>query len=206
MTEPHTAPRPPLLDDAPTQQRATTRALCLALALAMTASLAACDDHTAPDGDPKPTTPDTTTPSPELQGSPSHGAPTQDDADPTDDTLAPLREGIEADGERFQPMMVSLDRQQGANAWLTVGLREGKNREIRRAMQEIGLNVNRLLRVSYGPFQLGQLKEGEVEEVRPRILRDQLGLGPAPETEETPAKPGKPAAKRRPPRVPRRKP
>ncbi|MCT4576121.1 pseudouridine synthase [Donghicola sp.] len=125
---------------------------------------------------------------------------------PTDETLEPLRKGIEADGEIFQPMIVNLDRQQGANAWLTVGLREGKNREIRRAMQEIGLNVNRLLRVSYGPFQLGQLKEGEVEEVRPRILRDQLGLGPAPETEETPAKPGKPAAKRRPPRVPRRKP
>lgn len=125
---------------------------------------------------------------------------------PTDETLEPLRKGIEADGEIFQPMIVNLDRQQGANAWLTVGLREGKNREIRRAMQEIGLNVNRLLRVSYGPFQLGQLKEGEVEEVRPRILRDQLGLGPAPEAEEPPAKPGKPAAKRRPPRVPRRKP
>jgi 23S rRNA pseudouridine2605 synthase len=125
---------------------------------------------------------------------------------PTDATLEPLRKGIEADGEIFQPMIVNLDRQQGANAWLTVGLREGKNREIRRAMQEIGLNVNRLLRVSYGPFQLGQLKEGEVEEVRPRILRDQLGLGPEPEAEETRAKPGKPAAKRRPPRVPRRKP
>jgi 23S rRNA pseudouridine2605 synthase len=125
---------------------------------------------------------------------------------PTDATLEPLRKGIEADGEVFQPMIVNLDRQQGANAWLTVGLREGKNREIRRAMQEIGLNVNRLLRVSYGPFQLGQLKEGEVEEVRPRILRDQLGLGPEPEAEETRAKPGKPAAKRRPPRVPRRKP
>lgn len=125
---------------------------------------------------------------------------------PTDATLEPLRKGIEADGEVFQPMIVNLDRQQGANAWLTVGLREGKNREIRRAMQEIGLNVNRLLRVSYGPFQLGQLKEGEVEEVRPRILRDQLGLGPEPEVEETREKPGKPAEKRRPPRVPRRKP
>ncbi len=122
---------------------------------------------------------------------------------PTDETLAPLREGIEADGERFQPMMVNLDRQQGANAWLTVGLREGKNREIRRAMQEIGLTVNRLLRVSYGPFQLGQLKEGQVEEIRPRVLRDQLGMEPLPEVEE-PAK--KPAPKRRPPRVPRKKP
>ncbi|MBM1813849.1 pseudouridine synthase [Pseudosulfitobacter pseudonitzschiae] len=95
---------------------------------------------------------------------------------PTEDTFTPLREGITADGERFQPMQVTLDRQQGANAWLTVGLREGKNREIRRAMEEVGLSVNRLIRVSYGPFQLGDLKPGAVEEVRRKILRDQLGL------------------------------
>ncbi len=95
---------------------------------------------------------------------------------PTEDTFAPLRDGITADGERFQPMQVTLDRQQGANAWLTVGLREGKNREIRRAMEEVGLSVNRLIRVSYGPFQLGDLKPGAVEEVRRKILRDQLGL------------------------------
>ncbi|MCH2164368.1 MAG: rRNA pseudouridine synthase [Marinovum sp.] len=98
---------------------------------------------------------------------------------PTDETLAPLREGLEVDGQRFQPMIVSLDRQQGANAWLTVGLREGKNREIRRAMADIGLDVNRLIRVSYGPFQLGQIKRSEVIEVRGRVLRDQLGLEPA---------------------------
>lgn len=94
---------------------------------------------------------------------------------PTDDTLAPLRKGIVIEGERFQPMSVSLDRQQGANAWLTIGLREGKNREIRRAMETVGLTVNRLIRVSYGPFQLGQLKSGAVEEVRRKIIRDQLG-------------------------------
>ncbi|KEJ89879.1 pseudouridine synthase [Sulfitobacter donghicola] len=94
---------------------------------------------------------------------------------PTDEDLEPLRKGIIADGEPFQPMEVVLDRQQGANAWLTVGLREGKNREIRRAMDEIGLSVNRLLRVSYGPFQLGDLKPGSVEEVRRKVLRDQLG-------------------------------
>ncbi len=99
---------------------------------------------------------------------------------PTDALLQPLREGIEVDGQRFQPMIVSLDRQQGANAWLTVGLREGKNREIRRAMTDIGLSVNRLIRVSYGPFQLGQMKPREVQEVRRKILRDQLGLGPDP--------------------------
>ncbi|MGX9355203.1 pseudouridine synthase [Roseobacteraceae bacterium S113] len=95
---------------------------------------------------------------------------------PSDAMLDPLRKGLTVDGQTFQPMVVTLDRQQGANAWLTVGLREGKNREIRRAMTDIGLSVNRLIRVSYGPFQLGQLKSGAVEEVRRRVLRDQLGL------------------------------
>lgn len=99
---------------------------------------------------------------------------------PADDALKPLRDGLTIDGERFQAMQVSIDRQQGANAWITVGLREGKNREIRRAMDFIGLAVNRLIRVSYGPFQLGNLKAGEVEEIKGRVLRDQLGLGPAP--------------------------
>jgi 23S rRNA pseudouridine2605 synthase len=97
---------------------------------------------------------------------------------PADETFAPLRTGLELDGERFQPMSVTLDRQQGANAWLTVGLREGRNREVRRAMEAVGLSVNRLIRVSFGPFQLGRIKPGAVEEVRPRILRDQLGLAP----------------------------
>jgi len=96
---------------------------------------------------------------------------------PSDKMLEPLRKGVTSEGERFQPMDVSLDRQQGANAWLTVALREGKNREIRRALDEVGLKVNRLIRVSYGPFQLGELKAGEVEEIKPRVLRDQLGLG-----------------------------
>ena len=95
---------------------------------------------------------------------------------PSDERLAPLREGLVLDGERFQPMQVSLDRQQGANAWLTVALREGKNREIRRALEAAGLPVSRLIRVSYGPFQLGKLTSGAVEEVRARVLRDQLGL------------------------------
>ncbi|NNK77592.1 MAG: rRNA pseudouridine synthase [Litoreibacter sp.] len=95
---------------------------------------------------------------------------------PSDETLAPLRKGIVADGEKFQPMDVTLDRQQGANAWLTVGLREGKNREIRRAMDEVGLKVNRLIRISYGPFRLDDLKPGAVEEVKSRVMRDQLGL------------------------------
>ncbi|MEF3046811.1 pseudouridine synthase [Pseudotabrizicola sp. L79] len=94
---------------------------------------------------------------------------------PTDPELDPLRKGITVEGERFQPMEVVLDRHQGANAWLTVGLREGKNREIRRAMSAIGVTVNRLIRISYGPFRLNDLKPGEVEEIRARVLRDQLG-------------------------------
>ena len=95
---------------------------------------------------------------------------------PADETLAPLRRGLILEGERFQPMTVSIDRQQGANAWLTVGLREGRNREVRRALEAVGLTVNRLIRISYGPFQLGDLAPGAVEEVRQRVLADQLGL------------------------------
>lgn len=116
---------------------------------------------------------------------------------PSDDTFEPLRKGLEIDGERFQPMTVTLDRQQGANAWVTVAIREGKNREIRRAMEAVGLVVNRLIRTSYGPFQLGQLKPGAVEEIRPRILRDQLGME-KPDTD-------KPAPGKRPPPKRRRK-
>ncbi|MFV0246049.1 MAG: pseudouridine synthase [Qingshengfaniella sp.] len=97
---------------------------------------------------------------------------------PKDEDFGPLRQGLTLAGDRFQPMTVTLDRQQGANAWLTVAIREGRNREIRRAMDHIGLSVNRLIRVSYGPFQLGDLKPGAVEELKPRIVRDQLGLGP----------------------------
>jgi 23S rRNA pseudouridine2605 synthase len=97
---------------------------------------------------------------------------------------------------RFQPMSVTLDRQQGANAWLTIGLREGKNREIRRAMEAIGLTVNRLLRISYGPFRLGELKQGEVEEVRPRVLREQLGLEQPGEGKQAKAGAKKPVRRR----------
>lgn len=95
---------------------------------------------------------------------------------PSEDTVEPLRKGITVDGEQFQPMTVTIDRQQGANAWLTVGLREGKNREIRRAMEAVHLSVNRLIRTSYGPFQLGELKSGEVEEIKRKVVRDQLGI------------------------------
>ena len=97
---------------------------------------------------------------------------------PTDPDLEPLRKGITVDGEKFQAMSVVLDRIQGANAWLTVGIREGKNREIRRAMSAINLTVNRLIRISYGPFRLGDLEPGQVEEIKGKVLREQLGEGP----------------------------
>ena len=116
---------------------------------------------------------------------------------PTDPDFEPLRKGIVVEGERFQPMQVVLDRIQGANAWVTVGLREGKNREIRRAMSAIGLTVNRLIRISYGPFRLNELEPGQVEEVRPRVLKDQLGFDPFADEEAAPAPrtPPKPGAR-----------
>ena len=102
---------------------------------------------------------------------------------PTAQTVAPLEKGLAVDGVRYQPMLVAIDppppgreSPSGANSWLTVGIREGKNREIRRAMEAIGLSVNRLIRIAYGPFRLGELPEGGVEEVRARTLKDQLGL------------------------------
>lgn len=114
---------------------------------------------------------------------------------PTDEALAPLRKGVTIDGERFQPMEVTLDRQQGRNAWLTLGLREGKNREIRRAMESLGLLVNRLIRVSYGPFQLGELKPGELLEIKRKILRDQLGLESEANPNPQPPRKHRPGAK-----------
>jgi 23S rRNA pseudouridine2605 synthase len=125
---------------------------------------------------------------------------------PTDPDLEPLRKGITVDGEKFQPMHVTLDRVQGANAWLTIGLREGKNREIRRAINAIGLIVNRLIRTSYGPFRLGDLQPGQVEEVRQRVLKDQLGEGGATEPEEAPARRRGPTISRPAAQKPRLKP
>jgi 23S rRNA pseudouridine2605 synthase len=107
---------------------------------------------------------------------------------PDNAMLEPLRKGVTSDGETFRGMEVTVDRLQGANAWVTVGIREGKNREIRRAMEAVGLTVNRLIRVSYGPFRLDALKPGEVEEVKAKVLRDQLGLAidpPAPSVEKS---------------------
>ncbi|GLS41041.1 pseudouridine synthase [Mesorhizobium tianshanense] len=89
--------------------------------------------------------------------------------------LAGLREGIAVDGVFYGAIEATLDREQGTNAWLTLGLREGKNREVRNILGSLGLDVTRLIRISYGPFQLDELPEGHVLEIKGRVLRDQLG-------------------------------
>ncbi len=132
-----------------------------------------------------------------------------------------LREGVTVDGVDYAGIDAKLDREQGSNAWITMGLREGKNREIKRVLEHLGLAVNRLIRVSFGPFELGDLGDGEVVEVRTRVLKDQLGAKlareagvdfeapvvdrtpPPPEPEERPSPHGK-APRGRPPRGPER--
>jgi 23S rRNA pseudouridine2605 synthase len=89
--------------------------------------------------------------------------------------LDELKKGVEVDGVKYGSIDATLERDQGANVWLVFAIREGKNREVRNVMAHLGLEVNRLIRISYGPFQLGELAEGEVEEVKTRVLREQLG-------------------------------
>jgi 23S rRNA pseudouridine2605 synthase len=89
--------------------------------------------------------------------------------------LNPLSEGVTIDGVDYAGIEAILDRSQGSNVWMTMGLREGKNREIKKVLEHLGLAVNRLIRISFGPFQLADLEEGAVDEVRTRVLRDQLG-------------------------------
>jgi 23S rRNA pseudouridine2605 synthase len=89
--------------------------------------------------------------------------------------LDTLKGGITVDGMHYGSIDATLDREKGDNVWLTLGLREGKNREVKRVLEHLGLQVNRLIRVSFGPFQLGDLQEGGVDEVKTGFLRDQLG-------------------------------
>ncbi len=89
--------------------------------------------------------------------------------------LKALEKGVEIDGVAYAPCKITVDSKQGTNAWLTVSLTEGKNREIRKLMAFIGLSVARLIRLAYGPFQLGSLKAGEVREVPQKVLKEQLG-------------------------------
>jgi 23S rRNA pseudouridine2605 synthase len=98
----------------------------------------------------------------------AHGTVTQVDLDR-------LKDGVEIGGVRYGPIEAKLDKPQGSNVWLTIGLREGKNREVRTILDHLGLTVNRLIRISFGPFQLLDLEPGEVEPVRRRVLIDQLG-------------------------------
>ncbi|MCC7271730.1 MAG: rRNA pseudouridine synthase [Alphaproteobacteria bacterium] len=93
--------------------------------------------------------------------------------------LASLEKGVTVDGVAYGEIRATLDRQQGDNAWLTVSLKEGKNREIRRVMEHLGYRTSRLIRVAYGPFQLGDLERGAAAEVPGRVLRDQLGASSA---------------------------
>jgi 23S rRNA pseudouridine2605 synthase len=123
--------------------------------------------------------------------------------------LEALAEGLVVDGIAYAGIEARLDRVQGANVWLTMALREGKNREIKKVLEHLGLAVNRLIRVSFGPFQLGDLAEGLVEEVRTRVLREQLGARLAKEAgadfDAPPARRAEPPAgeSKRPARPPR---
>jgi 23S rRNA pseudouridine2605 synthase len=92
--------------------------------------------------------------------------------------LAELAKGVTVEGVRYGPIEAGLDSRRGENAWLTVALREGRNREVRRVMAHLGLEVTRLIRVAYGPFQLGTLERGELDEVPARVLRDQVPREP----------------------------
>ena len=98
----------------------------------------------------------------------AHGKVTQADLDR-------LAKGMTVEGVHYGPVEARIDREQGGNVWLTLGLREGKNREVKRLLVALGLTVNRLIRVSFGPFALGELAPGKVEEVKQRVLKDQLG-------------------------------
>ncbi|BCW90283.1 hypothetical protein sos41_34510 [Alphaproteobacteria bacterium SO-S41] len=110
--------------------------------------------------------------------------------------LDKLKNGITADGVRYGPIEAVLERSNGQNAWAAVALREGKNREVRKVFEHLGLKVSRLIRIAYGPFQLGDLQDGEVAEVTGKVLKEQLGLARNPNREEVYAsrhpKPAKP--------------
>ncbi len=93
----------------------------------------------------------------------------------TQEELDHLKDGITVDGVRYGSIDAKLERGAGANAWISVAITEGKNREVRRVLDAIGLKVNRLIRVSYGPFQLGTLEPGAVDEIPRKVLKEQLG-------------------------------
>jgi 23S rRNA pseudouridine2605 synthase len=124
--------------------------------------------------------------------------------------LDKLKDGIEVEGVRYGPIEARLDREQGDNVWLDIALREGKNREVRKILLTLQLEVSRLIRVSYGPFMLGDLTPGAVEEIKPRVLAEQLGVKLAAELglRSDEPRPGRSSAEARstPSRAPRAKP
>jgi 23S rRNA pseudouridine2605 synthase len=93
----------------------------------------------------------------------------------TQAALDALKDGVTVEGVRYGPIRATLDQTQGGNQWITLSIAEGKNREVRRVMEHLDLRVNRLIRVAYGPFQLGALKEDAIEEVPGKQLKEQLG-------------------------------
>ena len=93
----------------------------------------------------------------------------------TQEQLASLAEGVTIEGISYGPVEAQIDTVTGSNVWLMMGLREGKNREVKRILQHLGLTVNRLIRISFGPFQLADLEEGAIREIRGKVLREQLG-------------------------------
>jgi 23S rRNA pseudouridine2605 synthase len=95
-----------------------------------------------------------------------------------------LATGITIDGVKYGPVIADLERSKGMYSWATVKLKEGKNREVKRVMERLGLKVARLIRTAYGPFQLGQLAEGQVEEIPARLWREKLGIGRKKRTEQ----------------------
>jgi 23S rRNA pseudouridine2605 synthase len=115
--------------------------------------------------------------------------------------LATLARGITIDRIAYGPIRAQLDRQQGSNAWITLSLQEGKNREVRRVLEHLGYPVTRLIRLAYGPFQLGHLARGAIEEVTGKVLRHQLGKGE--ESQRRRTAPHPPVAARRAPPSPR---
>ena len=94
---------------------------------------------------------------------------------PGEKEIATLKKGVVVEGRRYGSIEATVDSSKGANAWLTVSLREGKNREIRKVFDHLGYPVSRLIRTAYGPFQLGKLDRGGVEEIPRRVLKDQIG-------------------------------
>lgn len=120
--------------------------------------------------------------------------------------LDKLKDGVTVEGVRYGPIEAAIDKVQGSNVWLTVGLKEGKNREVKRVLAALGLSVNRLIRLSFGPFQIGDLEPGDIKQVPNRVLMDQLGAHAEQFGQAGPAAPGGAASKGTGPRKPDGKP